>query len=111
MDVARVAETDLWRLPPPAPCRVSGPQARSTTTAPWAFRPCQPLRTQKIISIFVIKTYINVLENVGGQWLSVPKLQSCLGVGVDNSSLKETLRVENSERNVGYEFYKHGQQL
>ena len=33
VDVARVAETDLWRLPPPAPCRVSGPQARSTTTA------------------------------------------------------------------------------
>ena len=33
MDVARVAETDLWRLPPPAPCRVSGPLARSTTTA------------------------------------------------------------------------------
>ena len=26
MDVARVAETDLWRLPPPAPCRVSGPR-------------------------------------------------------------------------------------
>ena len=33
MDVARVAETGLWRLPPPAPCRVCGPQARSTTTA------------------------------------------------------------------------------
>ena len=33
VDVARVAETDLWRWPPPAPCRVSGPQARSTTTA------------------------------------------------------------------------------
>ena len=32
VDVARVAETDLWRLPPPAPCRVSGPQSRSTTT-------------------------------------------------------------------------------
>ena len=33
MDVARVAETGLWRLPPPAPCRMCGPQARSTTTA------------------------------------------------------------------------------
>ena len=33
VDVALVAETDLWRLPPPASCRVSGPQARSTTTA------------------------------------------------------------------------------
>ena len=27
------AETDLCRLPPPAPCHVCGPQARSTTTA------------------------------------------------------------------------------
>ena len=26
-----MAETGLWRLPPPAPCRVCGPQARSTT--------------------------------------------------------------------------------
>ena len=33
MDVARVAETGFWRLSPPAPCRVCGPQARSTTTA------------------------------------------------------------------------------
>ena len=33
VDVARVAETGLWRLPPPAPCRVCAPQARSTTTA------------------------------------------------------------------------------
>ena len=33
VDVARVAETGLWRLSPPAPCRVSGPQARWTTTA------------------------------------------------------------------------------
>ena len=34
MDVARVAETGLWRLPPPlAPCRVCVPQARSTTIA------------------------------------------------------------------------------
>ena len=24
MDVARVVETGFWRLPPPAPCRVSG---------------------------------------------------------------------------------------
>ena len=33
MDVARVAETGLWMLPPPAPCGVCGPQTRSTTTA------------------------------------------------------------------------------
>ena len=33
VDVARVAETGLWRSPPPALCRVCGPQARSTTTA------------------------------------------------------------------------------
>ena len=33
VDVARVAETGFWRLPPLAPCRVCGPQARSTTTA------------------------------------------------------------------------------
>ena len=26
-----MAETGPWRLPPPAPCRVCGPQARSTT--------------------------------------------------------------------------------
>ena len=33
MDVARVVEPGFLRLPPPAPCRVSGPQARWTTTA------------------------------------------------------------------------------
>ena len=33
MDVARVAETGLWMLPPSAPCGVCGPQTRSTTTA------------------------------------------------------------------------------
>ena len=36
VDVARVAETDLWRLPPPAPWRVCGPPLSSqvaTTTA------------------------------------------------------------------------------
>ena len=33
VDVARVVEPGFWRLPPPAPCRVSGPQARWTTTA------------------------------------------------------------------------------
>ena len=26
-----MVETGPWRLPPPAPCRVCGPQARSTT--------------------------------------------------------------------------------
>ena len=33
MDVARVVEPGFVRLPPPAPCRVSGTPARSTTTA------------------------------------------------------------------------------
>ena len=32
---ARVVEPGFLRLPPPAPCRVSGPQARWTTTAGW----------------------------------------------------------------------------
>ena len=33
VDVARVVEPGFLRLPPPAPCRVSGPQARWATTA------------------------------------------------------------------------------
>ena len=32
---------------------------------------------------------------------SVPKLQSCLGVGVDNLGPKKTVRAENLEENVG----------
>ena len=32
---------------------------------------------------------------------SVPKLQFCLGVKVENLGLKKTVRVKNYERNVG----------
>ena len=31
---------------------------------------------------------------------SVPKLQSCLGVGVENSGPKKAMRVENLEENM-----------
>ena len=33
--------------------------------------------------------------------LNVPKLQSSLGVGVENSGLKKTVTLENLEENVG----------
>ena len=36
---------------------------------------------------------------------SVPKLQSCLGVRVENPSSKETVRGEYLEQNVGSKLY------
>ena len=35
-------------------------------------------------------------------WVSVPKLQSCLGVGVENSGPKKTVRVEILEENMAW---------
>ena len=40
-----------------------------------------------------------------GQLSGVPKLQSCLGVGVENSSPKKIVRVEKMDKNVENEFY------
>ena len=43
-------------------------------------------------------------ENVNPQRVSVPKLQSCLGVRVEKLRPKKIVRVENVQQNVGFEF-------